>query len=126
VSRAERRPRTKQANLLPPGSIDFDAEIGGGAKDDFEDNNLVWIDPRIWQQPTPTVQCFFPCTLVLPALPAVPTTTIDYPRLKVTEDGSVLGTLTFPPITVTEYALSTLAVGAGRRRQEGTVVQVSV
>jgi hypothetical protein len=45
----------------------------------------------------------------------------------VTEDGSVLGTLTFPPVTVFEYALSTMTVaGGGRRRQAEMVVQASL
>jgi hypothetical protein len=45
-------------------SIDFDAETGGVGEDTTD--GLGWIDPKLWEQPTPTVQCFFPCTMVLP------------------------------------------------------------
>jgi len=97
------------------GSIDFDATVGGGiSANSTVNDNLVWIDPKIWEMPTPTVQCFFPCTLVLPPLPAETLTTIDYPRIPVTSAGTVQGTLTFPPITVTEYALSTMIIPSGQ------------
>lgn len=95
----------------PLGSIDFDATVGrGGDANSTINDNLVWIDPKIWETPTPTVQCFFPCTLVLPPLPAETLTTIDYPRVPITVADSIQTTLTFPPITVSEYALSTMVI----------------
>jgi hypothetical protein len=98
-------------------SIDFDAETGGVGENTAD--GLVWIDPKIWQQPTPTVQCFFPCTMVLPPYPTDQKTTIDYPRMPVTTNGVVAGTLTFAPLTVTEFALSMMTISGGdRRRQE--------
>jgi hypothetical protein len=89
--------------------------VGGGAGADSTINDdLIWIDPKIWESPTPTVQCFFPCTLVLPPFPAETLTTIDYPRIPVTSANKVQGTLTFPPITVTEYGLSTMVIPTGQ------------
>ncbi|USP81870.1 glycoside hydrolase [Curvularia clavata] len=96
-------------------SIDFDATVGGGGDANSTINdNLVWIDPKIWETPTPNVQCFFPCTLVLPLLPTETLTTIDYPRIPITVADSIQSTLAFSPITVTEYALSTMAIPTGQ------------
>lgn len=104
-------------------SIDFDAETGGSGQDDepggSNDDNLVWIDPKIWKQPTPTAQCYFPCTLVLPPFPIETSTRIPYPRVTITSSdtvqhtSSVKGTITFPPITVTEVGLRTIVISGG-------------
>jgi chitinase len=104
-------------------SIDFDAETGGRGVDDSpstsDDENLVWVDPEVWKDPNPSIQCFFPCTLVLPPYPASTTTTIDYPRVTVTsvdtekQTTSTKGTITFPPITVTDYGLLTVTIPGG-------------
>ena len=87
---------------------------GGGDANSTINDNLVWIDPKIWETPTPNVQCFFPCTLVLPLLPTETLTTIDYPRIPITVADSIQSTLAFSPITVTEYALSTMAIPTGQ------------
>jgi chitinase len=100
--------------------------VGSGGND--TDKDLVWIDPKIWEKPTPTVQCFFPCTLVLPPFPAETYTTIDYPRVALPEGLELFGILVFPPVTVTEYALSTAEIAVDRRRQIGgaeTTIEVS-
>jgi hypothetical protein len=98
-------------------SIDFDAEVGGdGGGDDgivSTGKDLVWIDPEIWKDPNPKVSCFFPYTLVLPPFPAETTATIDYPRVTVVSSGTTKGTFTFPPITVTEYGVSTITISGG-------------
>lgn len=105
-------------------SIDFDAETGGVGNETAD--GLIWIDPEIWEQPTPTVQCFFPCTMVLPPYPADKATTIDYPRLPVTTNGAVAGTLTFAPLTVSEYALSMMTVSGGNMRRQEPVITTRV
>jgi chitinase len=104
-------------------SIDFDAETGGRGVDDTsstaDDENLVWIDPEVWKDPNPSIQCFFPCTLVLPPFPATSTTTIHYPRVTVTSvdtarpTTSTKGTIAFTPITVTDYGLLTITIPGG-------------
>ena len=108
--------------IIPKGTVftqPFVIGPGGslreGEGDDQSSNssNLVWLSPEIWNQPNPQVQCFFPCTLVLPPYTSF-TTTIDYPRITVTESGTVKTTLTFPPLTVSSWAPTTIVVG-GRK-----------
>lgn len=83
-------------------SIDFDAETGGGGSqingNSTADGNssLIWIDPSIWTEANPQVQCYWPCTFVLP--PWLKTTsTIDYPIITIT-DGTWKTTITRPPL----------------------------
>ncbi|KAF1943672.1 hypothetical protein EJ02DRAFT_510814 [Clathrospora elynae] len=83
---------------------------GEGEDQSSNSSNLVWLSPDIWKDPNPHVQCFFPCTLVLPPYTSF-TTTIDYPCTTVTESGTVKTTLTFPPLTVSSWALTTIVVG---------------
>jgi hypothetical protein len=96
-------------------SIDFDAETGGRGVDDSPstsgNENLVWVDLLIWKDPNPSKQCFFPYTLVLPPFPATSTTTIDSPSVTITsvdterQTTSTKGTITFPPLAVSENTL---------------------
>ena len=96
-----------QPFVIGPGS-----PLREGEGDDQSSNssNLVWLSPEIWNDHNPQVQCFFPCTLVLPPYTSF-TTTVDYPRITVTESGSVKTTLTFPPLTVSSWAPTTIVVG---------------
>ncbi|EMD61573.1 carbohydrate-binding module family 18 protein [Bipolaris sorokiniana ND90Pr] len=76
--------------VIGPGS-----PLREGEGDDQSSNSSNLKDPN------PQVQCFFPCTFVLPPYTSF-TTTVDYPRITVTESGTVKTTLTFPPLTVND------------------------
>ncbi|KAF1942660.1 hypothetical protein EJ02DRAFT_345196 [Clathrospora elynae] len=95
-----------QPFVIAPGSS---LREGEGEDQNSNSSNLVWLSPEIWNDPNPNVQCMFPCTFVL--LPYTSfTTTIDYPRITVTESGSIKTTLTFPPLTVSSWAPTTIVV----------------
>ncbi|KAF2714297.1 glycoside hydrolase family 18 protein [Pleomassaria siparia CBS 279.74] len=105
-----------QGTVFPqPFVIGPGTSLRQGEGDDQSSNssNLVWLSPEIWNDPNPSVQCFFPCTFVLPPYTSF-TTTIDYPRITVTESGTIKTTLTFPPLTVSSWAPTTIIVG-GRK-----------
>ncbi|KAH7091907.1 hypothetical protein FB567DRAFT_557562 [Paraphoma chrysanthemicola] len=86
----------------------------GESDDQSTNSSLIWLSPEIWDNQNPEVQCLFPCTFVLPPWPSY-TTTIDYPRITVTRSGTIQTTLTFPPITVSEWEPSTIVVSASSR-----------
>lgn len=94
-----------------PFVIDPAIQLREGEGDDQSSNSssLIWLSPDIWDSPNPQVQCFFPCTLVLPPWPSH-TTTVEYPRITVTEGNTVKTTLTFPPITVSRWEPSTIII----------------
>ncbi|KAF2720853.1 glycoside hydrolase family 18 protein [Polychaeton citri CBS 116435] len=89
-------------------SIDFDPEAGGQPVSNETGSSLVYIDPSIWEEPNPQVQCYFPCTLVLPPWPNA-TSTIDYPLVTISESGWST-TITRPPITESEWWISLITV----------------
>ncbi|EAT76454.1 hypothetical protein SNOG_16082 [Parastagonospora nodorum SN15] len=97
-----------RVTIIPQGTvftqpfiIGRGASLHQGEGDDQSSNStsLVWLSPESWNSPNPQVQCFFPCTLVLPPYTSY-TSTIDYPRITVTESGTIKTTLTFPPLTI--------------------------
>jgi chitinase len=105
-----------QPFVIAPG-----ASLRQGEGDDQNSNssNLVWLSPEIWNSPNPQVQCFFPCTFVLPPYTSY-TSTIDYPRITISESGTVKTNLTFPPLTVSSWAPTTIVVDGGRPSCTGT------
>lgn len=62
---------------------------------------LIWIDPAIWDMDQPSFTCIPPCYIMIPPWTGA-TSTIDYPRLTVS-DGTWTSTITKAPITVSEY-----------------------
>ncbi|KAI8308105.1 Mutanase [Colletotrichum sp. SAR11_240] len=73
--------------------------------DEYDNDDLIWIDPKIWDMDQPRVTCKPPCTLVLPPWTKLPKTTISYP-VETRSDK----TITHPPLTTSEYELSTVIV----------------
>ncbi|KAF2661571.1 glycoside hydrolase family 18 protein [Lophiostoma macrostomum CBS 122681] len=93
--------------LIGPG-VPF--HEGEGEDRNSNSSHWVWLSPEIWKSPNPQVQCYFPCVLFLPPYTSF-TTTVDYPRITVTESGTTKTTLTFPPLTVSSWAPTTIVVG---------------
>ncbi|PVI00005.1 glycoside hydrolase family 18 protein [Periconia macrospinosa] len=107
--------------IIPQGTVFSQPFVIGsgtslreGEGDDQSSNssNLVWLSPEIWNDPNPSAQCFFPCTLVLPPYTSF-TSTVDYPRITVTENNTIKTTLTFPPLTVSSWAPTTIVMASG-------------
>ncbi|KAF1817732.1 glycoside hydrolase family 55 protein [Dissoconium aciculare CBS 342.82] len=73
--------------------------------------DLIWIDPKIWQQPNPKVACdIFPCTFKFPPWTGA-TSTLDYPKMTVT-NGTFTTTITRGPITITEWIFDPYTISA--------------
>ncbi|KAI4724637.1 pectin lyase-like protein [Aureobasidium sp. EXF-10728] len=80
---------------------DTGADIGGfipgngdGVTQDGNDT-YVYIDPSVWGEDTPTIQCEPPCTFVLPPYQLSTTTTISFPPFTTSLDVAWTTTLTF-------------------------------
>ncbi|KAK0657899.1 pectate lyase superfamily protein-domain-containing protein [Cercophora newfieldiana] len=72
----------------------------------FED--VLWIDPKVWDMPTPAFTCSPPCTVqLLPWTKAM--STVNYPLLTVSS-GTWKSTITVPPITVSKWAFKRVTV----------------
>ncbi|OSS48704.1 hypothetical protein B5807_07143 [Epicoccum nigrum] len=52
-----------QPFVIAPGTPLHEGE---GDDQNSNSSSLIWLSPDIWNEPNPQVQCFFPCTFVLP------------------------------------------------------------
>lgn len=93
--------------IVPRGTVftePFTIPVGQplrGGEEPSDGDEFIWINPTIWENPSPTVTCFIPCTFVLPPWKGA-TSTIDFPRVTVTE-GDWTSTITKPPMTITSW-----------------------
>jgi hypothetical protein len=62
---------------------------------------LIWIDPVIWEMDQPAFTCVPPCYIMIPPWTGA-TSTVDYPRMTVSQ-GTWTSTITKAPITISEY-----------------------
>lgn len=97
-------------------STSGDPGAGGGNGGSSEGNggdSIVYIDPSIWGESNPVINCEPPCTFILPPLQLSSTTTITFPPYVTSLDvawSTSTGwthiiqttTLTIPPVTITE------------------------
>lgn len=81
------------ALAISGGDLGGDGGSSGGS-------GIVYIDPIIWFEPSPTLHCFDPCTMVLPpsTLPSPVTIVIPPQTVSVTVGGGSVKTVT---VTVT-------------------------
>lgn len=119
-------------------SIDFDSGAGSGDIPDGGASNsssgsgatgtgsgLVYIDPVIWTERNPQVQCQPPCVLVLPPSPLPSPTTISFPPFTtsfivqsviiqgdstLTSRVTIPTTISLPPVTTTEIEVWAVTV----------------
>lgn len=75
-------------------------------------NDVIWLDPEIWNQPTPTFSCLPPCRVRVPAYTGA-TSVIHYPLMTVSKDAWT-SIITVPPMTLSSlgFNLVTLAADA--------------
>ncbi|MCJ1283616.1 hypothetical protein MMC26_002947 [Xylographa opegraphella] len=91
-----------------------DPGSGGGQNGGSEGNSssIVYIDPKIWGEPNPVINCEPPCTFILPPLILSTPTTISFPLYTTSLDvawsastgwTSIVETtvITIPPVTTT-------------------------
>ncbi|KAI0181430.1 hypothetical protein GGR52DRAFT_524499 [Hypoxylon sp. FL1284] len=100
----------------PDGNSTCGTDPGsGGGQGGASENGcggLVYIDPSIWKEPNPVINCEPPCTFILPPLQLSTATTITFPPYVTSLDvawSTSTGwtriiqttTLTIPPVTTT-------------------------
>ncbi|OIW25494.1 pectin lyase-like protein [Coniochaeta ligniaria NRRL 30616] len=80
-------------------------------------NDLIWIDPEVWNMQQPQFTCIPPCHVQLPPWTSA-TMTINYPLLTVST-GTWKSTITKPPLTVTEWRFqpATITAAPNNKRQ---------
>ncbi|KAI1847023.1 hypothetical protein JX266_006898 [Neoarthrinium moseri] len=94
------------------------AEGGGGIcglGDSKNGSGVVYIDPTIFVEPSPTIGCFPPCTFVFPPSSVV-TSAVITPKPVTTSiviGGSTITTLNQGPVTVTVISFLTLSIPSG-------------
>ena len=83
-------------------------DVGSNGTTNF--NELVWIDPKIWDMDKPSFTCLPPCLIQLPPYTAA-TSTVDYPLMTVS-DGTWTSTVTMAPLTISEWVLEVVTITA--------------
>jgi hypothetical protein len=82
-------------------------------------NEVHWVDPKIWDMDEPTVWCEPPCQLKLPPWEKS-TTRLDYPIVTATGPGWTK-TMTHEPVTVTQWVMEALTIGDVAVAVEATI-----
>lgn len=93
---------TSEINIWLPFS-----ESGGGGSDSFGNGNIVYVDPTIWGNPTETIGCLPPCTILFPPLDLPTPITVSWPpyatgiySLSGSSTVTITTTITIPPFTI--------------------------
>ncbi len=83
-------------------------DVGSNGTTNF--NELVWIDPKLWDMESPSFTCLPPCNIKLPPYTAT-TRTVNYPLMTVS-DGTWTSTITKAPLTISEWVLEIVTITA--------------
>lgn len=81
-------------------------DVGSNGTTDFDE--LLWIDPGIWDMDDPQFTCSPPCNVKIPPWTGA-TSTVDYPLITVSQ-GTWTSTITKPPLTITEWVFEVMTV----------------
>ncbi|KAL7912414.1 pectate lyase superfamily domain-containing protein, partial [Trichoderma velutinum] len=81
--------------------------VGG----ESDGSGFVFLDPTIWSQQKPTVQCSPPCTLILPPVTLSTTTTITFPLYTTSLEVGWTTTTAYVTSDVTASVKESVAVG---------------
>ncbi|RDA88218.1 hypothetical protein CP532_0368 [Ophiocordyceps camponoti-leonardi (nom. inval.)] len=92
-------PRWSQISVL---------DVGGG---DPTQQNMIWIDPVIWDMDQPSFTCVPPCTVKLPPWTHA-TSFVEYPPITVSE-GTWTSTITKPPLTIETWVFEVVTLDVG-------------
>ncbi|KAE9372961.1 glycoside hydrolase family 55 protein [Stipitochalara longipes BDJ] len=79
-------------------------------------NNVIWIDPKIWNMDQPQFTCSSPCNVKIPPWTGA-TSTVNYPLLTVS-DGTWTSTITQAPLTITEWMFDMVTLTEGSNNKE--------
>ncbi|KAI8211142.1 hypothetical protein K4K52_011113 [Colletotrichum sp. SAR 10_76] len=90
-------------------------DVGSNGTTNF--NELIWIDPKIWDMDEPSFTCLPPCLIQLPPYTAA-TSTVNYPLMTVS-DGTWTSTVTMAPLTISEWVLEVVTITADSGARKG-------
>jgi hypothetical protein len=81
-------------------------------------NEVIWIDPAIWDMDQPQFTCSPPCNVKIPPWTGA-TSTVNYPLITVS-DGAWTSTITQAPLTITEWVFDvvTLTQGSSNKKNK--------
>lgn len=105
------------------GSSSSDPGGGGGQGSSDPEPKIVYIDPSIWEEPNPVINCEPPCTFILPPVQLPTPTTITFPPYVTSlEVGWSVSsgwtrttrstTLTIPPVTASSIPVWSYVISA--------------
>ncbi|KAI0911199.1 glycoside hydrolase family 55 protein [Ustulina deusta] len=82
-------------------------------------NEVIWIDPEIWDMGQPAFTCLPPCSVKIPPWTGA-TSTVNYPLLTVSA-GTWTSTITKAPLTISEWIFEVVTLtdgsnGIGKRQ----------
>jgi hypothetical protein len=83
-------------------------------------NEVIWIDPAIWDMDQPQFTCSPPCNVKIPLWTGA-TSTVNYPLITVS-DGAWTSTITQAPLTITErvFDVVTLTQSSSNKKNKRT------
>ncbi|GJD05036.1 lysM domain-containing protein [Colletotrichum higginsianum] len=89
------------------------------ASDGEQYNDVLWLDPGIWDMAQPEFECQPPCRVKIPPYTGA-TTTVNYPLMTVSSDAWT-STITVPPMTLSKlgFEVMTLVEGGPNVKRDG-------
>jgi hypothetical protein len=90
-------------------------DVGSNGTTQFDE--VLWIDPAIWDMDQPQFTCSPPCNVKIPPWTGA-TSTVNYPLITVSQ-GTWTSTITQAPLTITEWVFEvvTLSQGTGNKNK---------
>ncbi|KAH7419223.1 putative glucan 1,3-beta-glucosidase precursor [Cadophora sp. MPI-SDFR-AT-0126] len=89
-------------------------DLGGDQGSPQDGSGAAYIDPIIFVSPSPTIQCWAPCTLVIPPSPLAEPTVLSFAPVdtSLVVGGSTITTIVVPTITVSIISFSNIVIPA--------------
>ncbi|KAK1590378.1 uncharacterized protein LY79DRAFT_590568 [Colletotrichum navitas] len=84
-------------------------DVGSNGTTRFDE--VIWVDPIIWEMDQPQFTCSPPCSVKIPPWTGA-TSVVDYPLITVSS-GSWTSTITQPPLTITEWVFEVVTLSQG-------------
>ncbi|KAK1966745.1 pectin lyase-like protein [Colletotrichum sublineola] len=78
------------------------------ASDGEQYNDILWLDPSIWDMAQPEFSCQPPCRVKIPPYTGA-TTTVNYPLMTVSKDAWT-STITVPPLTLSKLGFEVMTL----------------
>lgn len=84
-------------------------DVGSNGTTRFDE--LIWVDPVIWEMDQPQFTCSPPCNVKIPPWTGA-TSVVDYPLITVSS-GAWTSTITAAPLTITEWIFEVVTLSSG-------------